>query len=255
MPLESNAAVTVSSASAPRARLCLSHVSVRHARTFCIKCVSVGQRSLRHMQSAHAPGGFSPRARISTSNTPAQMKVRGVTLKQGERTQIEGHASPKEPHAFSIGSLSGTTQVTWVARMWVCEVCVSVCVVLSVGQGGVLKFWQSVPLYTGGKISSEFFSIGYNTARVPDPRRYYKDPDNEKDLQKSLSTWRSSGSVLHTYLHLSTCFCMHCSCLSPMCIGIYDFFTAFDICTNWGPEPELKKVIDQKEQTRHIKDG
>lgn len=99
-----------------------SHVSVLHALTFCIKCVSVGQRSLRHMQSAHARGGFSPRSRISTSNTPAQMKVRGVTLKQGEKTELEGHASPKEPHAFSIGSLSGTTQVTWAGRMWVWEV-------------------------------------------------------------------------------------------------------------------------------------
>lgn len=113
MPFGSNAAVTVSSASGPRARLCLYHVSELRARTFCIKCVSVGQRSLRHMQRAHALGGFSPCARISTSDTSIQMKVHGVTLTQGGETELDVHTSPKGTTSIlDRVPTSGTTQVT-----------------------------------------------------------------------------------------------------------------------------------------------
>lgn len=231
----------MSSASVPRARLCLSHVSVPHARTFCIKCVSVGQRSLRHMQSAHALGGFSPRARINTSNTPAQMKVRGVTLKQGEKTELEGHASPKKPHAFSIGSLSGITQVTWAGRMWVW----GVCVVLSVGWGA-----QVLTVRPCTQIYSEFFTIGYNTERVPDLRPYCtgKDIGSEKELQKALRTWQSSGFIFYT---LASCFVWTTGGFF-MCIGIYDFFDIVHILRIWTWPKDSNR---QKPRIRHIKNG
>lgn len=220
MPFESNAAVTVSSASVPRARLCLSHVSVPHARTFCIKCVSVGQRSLRHMQSAHALGGFSPRAWTSTSNTPAQMKVRGVTLKPGEKTELEVHASPKKRHALgiSIGSLRGTTQVTWAARMWVW----GVCVVLSVGWGVQVLIVRPYTQWCQDLFWILHYRLQHSARARPETilhRQRYRQREGTAESTAHLTE-------LRLYFALISCFV--CSTrLFPLWIGIYDFFHRF----------------------------
>lgn len=207
-------------------------VFVPHARTFCIKCVSVGQRSLRHMQSAHALGGFSPRAWTSTSNTPAQMKVRGVTLKPGEKTELEVHESPKKRHALgiSIGSLRGTTQVTWAARMWVW----GVCVVLSVGWGVQVLIVRPYTQWCQDFYWILHYRLQHSARARPETilhRQRYRQREGTAESTAHLTD-------LRLYFALISCFV--CSTrLFSLWIGIYDIFPPvsnystpdFDICT------------------------